>query len=243
MLTDNDRRTRPHTARRILRGGFGAGAVAALLTTAAVATASVPYSSVTTSPRVVHSGQRITITGNGPKNAHAGQWITLKSDAIASSKSVNGVPAIRTQVLVNGKYSVMATIRRGLKPTTYAIAGSYNGTPLDTVAWITVRGQVGRPYSSVTTSARVVRPGQRITITGNGPKNAHAGQWITLKSDAIASSKTVDGIPAIRTQVLVNGKYSVTATIRRGLKPTTYAIAGSYNGTPLDTVAWINVRS
>ena len=62
-------------------------------------------------------------------------------------------------------------------------------------------------------------------------------------SDAIASSKTVNGIPAIRTQVRVNGKYSVTATIRRGLKPTTYAIAGSYNGTPLDTVAWITVRT
>ena len=38
-------------------------------------------------------------------------------------------------------------------------------------------------------------------------------------------------------------KYSVTATIRRGLKPTTYAISGSYNGTPLDTVAWISVRN
>ena len=139
MLTDNLRLTRPRTARRTLRGGLGAGAAAAMLATAAVATASVSYGSVTTSSRVVHSGQRITITGNGPRNAHAGQWITLKSDAIASSKTVNGVPAIRTQVLVNGKYSVTATIRRGLKPTTYAIAGSYNGTPLDTVAWITVR--------------------------------------------------------------------------------------------------------
>jgi hypothetical protein len=139
MPTDNLRLTRPRTARRILRGGLGAGAAAAMLTTAAMATASVPYSSVGTSSRVVHSGQRITIAGNGPKNARAGQWITLKSDAIASRKTVNGIPAIRTQVLVNGKYSVTATIRRGLKPTTYAIAGSSNGTPLDTVAWITVR--------------------------------------------------------------------------------------------------------
>ncbi|HUA07555.1 MAG TPA: hypothetical protein VMB27_26875 [Solirubrobacteraceae bacterium] len=140
MLTDNDRQTRPRKGRRLLRGGLGAGAAAAMLATAAVASASAPYSSVTTSSRVVRAGQRITITGNGPKNARAGQWITLQSDAIVSSKSVNGIPAIRTQVLVNGKYSVTATIRRGLKPTTYAIAGSYKGAPLDTVAWITVRG-------------------------------------------------------------------------------------------------------
>jgi hypothetical protein len=139
MLTDNLRLTRPRTARRILRGGLGAGAAAAMLAAASVATASAPSGSVTTSSRVVHSGQRITITGNGPKNARTGQWITLQSDVIASGKTVNGIPAIRTQVLVNGKYSVTATIRRGLKPTTYAIAGSYNGTPLDTVAWITVR--------------------------------------------------------------------------------------------------------
>ena len=157
MYTDHDHQTRPGTARRILRGGIGASAAAAMLATAAVATAapthplaqttghvsaavaSVPYSSVTASARVVRPGQQITITGNGPKNAHAGQWITLMSDAIVSGKTVNGIPAIRTQVLVNGKYSAKATIRRGLKPTTYAIAGSYKGTPLDTVAWITVR--------------------------------------------------------------------------------------------------------
>ena len=139
MLADNNHQTRPRSARRMLRGGIAAGAAAAMLATAAVATAAPTYSSVTASPRVVHSGQRITITGNGPKNAHAGQRITLMSDAIVSGKSVNGIPAIRTQVLVNGKYTVTATIRRGLKPTTYAISGSYNGTPLDTVAWITVR--------------------------------------------------------------------------------------------------------
>jgi len=46
---------------------------------------------------------------------------------LASKTSVNGIPAICTQVLVNGKYSVSARIRRGLKPTTFAIAGSFNG--------------------------------------------------------------------------------------------------------------------
>ena len=60
------------------------------------------------------------------------------SDAFASKTSVNGIPSIRAQVLANGKYSVKATIRRSLKPTTYAIAGSFNGKPLAQTTWMTV---------------------------------------------------------------------------------------------------------
>lgn len=102
--------------------------------------APTPYSSVTATPGIVRPGGRVTISGNAPKNARAGKWITLTSDAFASKRSVNGIPAIRAQVLVNGKYSVKATIRSGLKPTTYAVSGSFNGRSLDTVAWMTVRG-------------------------------------------------------------------------------------------------------
>ena len=84
--------------------------------------------------------------------------------------------------------------------------------------------------------------GARVTISGNAPKNARAGKWITLMSDAFATQHTTNGIPSIRTQVLVNGKYSASATIRRGVKPTTYAVMGTFNGKALDTVAWIKVR-
>jgi len=41
--------------------------------------------------------------------------------------------------------------------------------------------------------------------------------------------------------VLANGTYSVKATIRQGIKPTTYAIAGSFNGKPFAQVAWMKV--
>ena len=84
------------------------------------------------------AGARVTVTGDAPTNARAGQWITLRSDAFASKTNVNGIPTIRAQVLVNGKYSVKATIRRGLKPTTYAIAGSFHGKALAQVAWMKV---------------------------------------------------------------------------------------------------------
>ena len=90
-------------------------------------------------PGIARAGQRITISGNGPKNAPTGSWITLQSDAFASSRTINGIPAIRTQVLVNGKYTAKATLRKGLKPTPYAVLGTFKGQPLDTVAWMTVR--------------------------------------------------------------------------------------------------------
>jgi hypothetical protein len=48
--------------------------------------------------------------------------------------------------------------------------------------------------------------------------------------------------PAIRAQVLVNGEYSATATVRSGLKPTNYAVMGTFQGKGLDTVAWMTVR-
>ncbi len=248
------------TRRRMLRRGAGFGA-AAVLATAGVASAATdhaasahpstggaavsahasaaakPYSSVNASPRTLTPGQRVTITGNAPRNTHAGEWVTLQSMAFASHVKLNGIPVVRTQVLVNGTYKVSATIRPGLKTTNYAIMGTHNGRPLDTVAWINVR-----PYSSVAASPRIASAGQQLTITGNGPRNAHAGQWITLKSAAFSSRATTDGVPSIRTQVLVNGTYRVTAAIRPGTKPGTYAVKGTFIGQPLDTVAHITVR-
>jgi hypothetical protein len=255
------------TRGRLAQAGVGLGVAASVLATAAVATAAPtasaahapaatqpsvvhaathtqinPYSSVTVSARTVHAGQRVTISGNAPRNARAGKWITLMSDAFATKHTVNGIPAIRTQVLVNGKYSATATIRAGLKPTNYAVMGTYQGKGLDTVAWVNVRRAAARPYSSVTVSARTVHAGQRITISGNAPRNARAGQQITLMSDAFAAKQGTNGIPAIRTQVLVNGKYSATATIAKGLQHTNYSVMGTFQGKGLDTVAWMTVR-
>jgi hypothetical protein len=61
-------------------------------------------------------------------------------------------------------------------------------------------------------------------------------------SDAFAARQGTDGLPAIRTQVLVNGKYSATATIAKGLQRTNYSVMGTFQGQGLDTVAWVNVR-
>jgi hypothetical protein len=240
---------------RLLRRGLGIGAAAALMTAGGasaattvhrsaggtfvygVAASRAPYSYVKASPLKLTPGQRVTLTGNAPRNAHTGAWISLESDAFLSKVTTDGIPTIRTQVLVNGKYKTTAVIKPGLKPTNYAIMGMYAGKPLDTVAWITIR-----PDSSVTASPRFATAGQRIKITGNAPRNAHAGEWVTVKSHAFSSRFTSDGIPSLRAQILVNGTYEVTATLRRGLAPRTYTVLGSYKGEPLDTDARIGIR-
>jgi hypothetical protein len=263
MTAHNTHRARSAVRSRLLHGGIGAGVAAAMLSCAAVATAAPqhaeavaaassapaqvamphtaakPYSTVNVTPGTVTAGRQVTITGNGPKNARAGKWITLLSDAFASGHTLNGIPAVRTQILVNGQYAVKATIRSGLRPTNYAVLGTYNGVGFDTVAWLNVVAP--RPDSTISVSAHNVRPGAHVTVTGDAPTNARSGKWITLMSDAFVSHTNVNGIPSIRTQVLVNGEYSVQATIRRGIKPTTYAIAGSFNGKPFSQVAWMKV--
>jgi hypothetical protein len=258
--SDNDRSMRPM---RLLSRGLGLAAAVALATggVAAAATsqeASLPSgisapaavtaaapsgggflrgSNVKATPRITNGGGIVTVTGEAPLNARTGEWITIVSNAFVSKAKLEGLPAIRTQVLVNGKYAVKATVRGDLKSGAYVIAGRYKGRPFESWTSVTVR-----PYSTVMATPRIVSGGQRVTISGEGPRNAPTGQWITLMSVAFASRTTVNGIPAIRTQVLVNGKYSVTAAIAAGLRPTTYAVAGSYKGQPLETVAWITVR-
>jgi hypothetical protein len=188
-------------------------------------------------PQTLTPGQRIAISGTAPRDSHVGEWIALESDAFLSNIETNGIPTIRTQVLVNCTYQVSATIKPGLKPDTYAIMRFHKGQPLDTTTWVTVR-----PYSSVTARPRLASPGQPVAISGNAPRNARAGDWVTLKSHAFSSRFTTDGIPSIRAQVLEDGTYSVATTLLNGLAPTSYTVLGTYEGQPLDTVARISVR-
>jgi hypothetical protein len=161
MRTNHNRPARARIRTRMAQAGVGIGIGASVLAGAGAATAAPghaggtaaiaahvapahvaaahPYSSVMVSPSVVRPGTSVTISGNAPKNARAGLWITLTSRAFVSNQNVNGVPAIRTQVLVNGKYSATAMIRSGLNAGRYSVVGSFNGQGLDTVAWMTVR--------------------------------------------------------------------------------------------------------
>lgn len=79
-------------------GAIAAVALAAAPTSLAAARVSTadarttPYSTVSVTPGAITSGATVTVTGNGPRNAHAGVWITLQADAFASKTSVDGIP-------------------------------------------------------------------------------------------------------------------------------------------------------
>ena len=102
-----------------------------------------------------------------------------------------------------------------LEPSKYAVLGGYDGRSYSKVAWLRVRSPgTSSLNGTVALSSGTISGGQRLTITGDAPTNAndHAGSWITLQSFAFASRHTVDGVPAIRTQVLAEGTSS-TVTI------------------------------
>jgi hypothetical protein len=224
-----------------------AAAVVALLTTAAVAaahTSPVFKTTMRVSPGAVSQGGRVTVSGDAGTPLRAGSTITLLSFAFASHYQVDGVPAIRTQVLVEGTYRATAKIQKGLRYTEYAIDASSNGEPLGPVVWLKVKAQShGSPYFKTTmrVSPGMVRQGGRVTVSGDAGTPLRAGSTITLESFAFASRYHVDGVPAIRTQVFADGTYRATARIQTGLQPTDYAVDASSDGKPLGPIDWLNV--
>jgi hypothetical protein len=71
-------------------------------------------------------------------------------------------------------------------------------------------------------SARTVQPGQKITISGLA--YARAGENLTIMSQAISSSRTVAGMPAVQTPALVEGIYHTTVRVPAGTNPGVYPV-------------------
>ena len=266
MAADTNHPAGFRTRRRLVTAGIGLGVAASVLASAAVATAAPSHAEVQSQADVTFAFQQparstasvaLEAGLSGITNQAAIGSSMLAFDASNSGFFVTSNAANSGEDLITGDATPgepivgSATLPAGTTMTV-SVDGGANQSIGNGAFSIQVPAQVGAthlaksgaptPYSSVTATPRVVRPGARVTISGNAPKNARAGKWITLMSDAFASKRSVNGIPAIRAQVLVNGKYSVKANIRSGLRPTTYAVSGSFNGRPLDTVAWMTVR-
>ena len=266
MTTDTNHSAGSRARRRLATAGIGLGVAASVLASAAVATAAPSHAAVQSQADVAFAFQQparstasvgIEAGLSGITNQAAIGSSMLAFDASTDGFFVTSNAANSGEDLITGDATPgepivgSATLPAGTTMTVSVDGGAKQ--PIGNGAFsIQVPAQVGAtrlakpgaatPYSSVTATPGVVRPGGRVTISGNAPKNARAGKWITLMSDAFASKRSVNGIPAVRAQVLVNGRYSVKATIRSGLRPTTYAVSGSFNGRALDTVAWMTVR-
>ena len=71
-------------------------------------------------------------------------------------------------------------------------------------------------------SAATVTPGQKITISGLA--YARAGKNLTIMSQAISSSRTVQGMPAVQTPALVEGIYHTTVRVPPATEPGVYPV-------------------
>jgi hypothetical protein len=75
-------------------------------------------------------------------------------------------------------------------------------------------------------SAKTVKPGQKITVSGLA--YARAGENVTIMSRAISSTRTVAGVAAVQTPALVEGIYHTTVRISPSTKPGVYPVTLRY---------------
>ena len=145
--------------------GAGAGAGAAGLTPmpAAVQARSAPFT-IGLSARSVAAGSKVTISGLA--NARAGTPLTIISDALSSSRLVDGVPAVRTSTFVEGTYRAVVVVPPATRPGTYAIVLRASGRKVaSTSIMVTARSRGGGG-----------RPGNRRACAGIGFTVLHNDQ-------------------------------------------------------------------
>ena len=71
-------------------------------------------------------------------------------------------------------------------------------------------------------SANPVKPGQKLTISGLA--YARAGLNLTILSNAISSSRTVNGMPAVQTPALVEGIFQTVVRVPPATEPGVYRV-------------------
>ena len=247
---------------RLLRGGIALGTVAALAT-ASVATAAPAHATQAqaqsdiafTIQQPARSSANITFESG---LSDISNQVATGTSMLAFAASTDGFivtanAANSGEDLIQGETTAGESITGdALIPAGTTVYASVNGGPktaipngaftIPTSASLGAAHQVARPSSTVSVSPRAVRAGSRVTISGYAPRAARAGQVITIMSDAFASRQTVDGIPALRTQVRADGTYSATALVPAGRRATSYAVAIRYHGS-MGPVAWLRVRA
>jgi hypothetical protein len=79
-----------------------------------------------------------------------------------------------------------------------------------------------------------VKPGQYLNVSGLA--NARAGLPLTIMSNAISSSRSVNGVPAITTPALVEGIYKARVRVPPALKPGVYSVKLRFNNRQVASV-------
>ena len=146
---------RIHSLPSLSRAGLGIGTVTVALAAAPVAVAvrgAAPLASIPAagqpksapftiglSAGTVSAGSKVTISGLA--SARAGTPLTISSDALSSSRLVNGVPAVQTPAFVEGTYRTTVLVPPATRPGRYAITLTANGKKVAvTSIRVTARG-------------------------------------------------------------------------------------------------------
>lgn len=110
----------------------------------------------------------------------------------------------------------IAATALGTAPT--AIAATSGGAPVSPAnAHVTKSAPFTIGLSSTT-----VKPGAKLTISGLA--YARAGLNLTIVSDAVASARTVNGVPAVQTPALVEGIYHTVVRVPPATEPGVYSM-------------------
>jgi len=88
-------------------------------------------------------------------------------------------------------------------------------------------------------SATTVKPGAKLTISGLA--DARAGLNLTIMSNAIMSSRTVSGIPAVQTPALVEGIYQTTVRVPPATEPDVYWVYLRFNNKQVAAIRSLRV--
>jgi hypothetical protein len=139
----------------------------------------------------------------------------------------------RTSSLKLASIGVIAATALAAAPTALA-ATSGGAATTPAVAHI----RQSSPFT-IGLSATTVKPGAKLTISGLA--YARAGENVTILSDAIASARTVSGVPAVQTPALVEGIYHTAVRIPPATEPGVYSVQLRFGNRQVASVSNLRV--
>jgi len=115
-----------------------------------------------------------------------------------------------------------------------ALAASSGGAAVPPAAHVTKSS----PFT-IGLSSNTVKPGAKLTISGLA--YARAGLNLTITSNAIASARTVNGVPAVQTPALVEGIYQTTVRVPPATEPGVYSVRLSFGNRQVASISNLRV--
>jgi hypothetical protein len=116
-----------------------------------------------------------------------------------------------------------------------ALAAASGGAP---VAPVPAHVTKSAPFT-IGVSSTTVKPGAKLTVSGLA--YARAGLNLTITSDAFASARTVNGVPAVQTPALVEGIYHAVVRVPPATEPGIYSVQLRFGNRQVASLNYLRV--